>query len=551
MIFYNYLGVINQIDSKDSNGNVISYLWDNSGNMSSIKDSLGRVVTIGYSLVSYGSGLATTLPTSVTYTDSNGLQQTTTFGYTTQTIAPTFSQPPPSSMVANQPPSGSAPYISSITLPNNRSYLMQYNNFGELTKISYPAGGYTRYAYGAVQGWYVLDNYSTSGDVRGVTNSYACSDPSGSCSPGDERPTTYSATRQWSNSNNTAMTVTDALGNYTAYTFSDAGDPQSWVAGCEPPSPRELTRTMYDSSGTKLRSVATDYNTMNCGNPMFPIRRTTTLGNGLVAKTELDYETLSSAPGPTDNVIEERSFDYGSLTVPAVKHRYAYLQVNPINNVDYTQAMPFILDRRASEQVYDSHTGSDVLMAQTTYEYDNYTAALAASGATQHDPAFAASYATRGNVTAINHWRNTDGAWLTTRNQYDEAGNVLSTADPLNHVTQFSYVDNFTDGINHNGNAYVTQITYPATNGVNHIERKQYFYSSGLVAASCGQNFPGASVCANTYTAPQPDYATYVYDAMNRQVQLSVGDGGGKSISYNDIPRFQPPRPPSSRRPRT
>ncbi|HZI58973.1 MAG TPA: hypothetical protein VFF39_19470 [Verrucomicrobiae bacterium] len=127
--------------------------------------------------------------------------------------------------------------------------------------------------------------------------------------------------------------------------------------------------------------------------------------------------------------------------------------------------------------------------------------------------------------------------WLTTRNQFDDAGNVLSTADPLGHLTQFSYADNFTDGINHNGKAYATQITYPATGGVSHIEQKQYFYG-GLLAASCGQNFPSASACANSYTAPQPDYAKYSYDAMNRPVQVTLGDGGGRTISYNDVPPF-------------
>jgi len=107
---------------------------------------------------------------------------------------------------------------------------MQHNNFGELTKVTYPAGGYTRYAYAALPGWYLLNQNSTSGDVRVVTNSYSCANSSGSCIAAEERVTTYSATRQQSNSNNTAMTVTDPLGNYTTYTFTDAGTPSALVA---------------------------------------------------------------------------------------------------------------------------------------------------------------------------------------------------------------------------------------------------------------------------------------------------------------------------------
>ncbi len=521
LVFYNYLTQVNQIDSKDANGNVISYVPTSTG--WSITDTVGRVVTVAVS--------AAALPTSITYPTSTGTQQTT-FGYTTQTISPTFSSPAGLAV-----PSGQAPMLTSITLPTSHSYSMQYNNFGELTKIAYPAGGYTRYAYGAVQGWYQLNTNSGSGDVRVVTNSYFCANASGSCASSEERPTTYGATRQAGNTNNTAMTVTDALGNYTTHTFSDAGAISSgFVAGCDPASPRELTRSLYDSGGHLLRSVSTDYNTLDCGyGParMFPIRRTTTLDDGKVTKTEWDYDTFGTAV--VDNVIEERVFDYGNLSVPAAKHRFTYLKVNPVNGVDY-QSTLFILNRKASEQIYDSHTGSDVLMVQTTYEYDSYTAGLSASGATKHDSAYGTGYTTRGNGTAVSHWRNTDGAWLTTRNQYDDAGNILSTADPLGHLTQFSYADNFTDGINRNGKAYATRITYPATGSVSHIERKQYFYNSGLPAASCGQNFPSASTCANSYNPPQADYAKYSYDAMNRPVQVTLGDGGGKTISYNDVP---------------
>jgi RHS repeat-associated protein len=521
-IAFNNIGAITHIDWNDANGNVISYVPSSTG--WTITDSVGRVVTVA---INPGG-----LLTSVTYIDSNGVQQSTTFGYTSQTIAPTFSAP------AGVPvSSGPAPMLTSITLPTTRSYAMQYNNFGEMTKITYPVGGYTRYAYGAVQGWYQLSSNPTSGDVRVVTNSYFCANASGSCTSNEERPTTYAATRQAMNANNTAMTVTDALGNYTTYTFSDVGAILSgFVAGCDPPSPRELTRAIYDSGGHLLRSVSTDYNTVDCGyGParMFPIRRTTTLDDGKVTKVEWDYDTFGATV--VDNVIEERIFNYGNLTVPAIKNRTTYLKVNPVNSVDYPGTL-FILGLKASGQTLDSHTGSDVLMAQTTYEYDNYTAGIGTSGATQHDSAFSTGYTRRANVTAINHWRNTDGTWLTTRNQYDDAGNILSTADPLGHTTQFLYADNFTDGIIRNAKAYLTQITYSTTGSVSHIERKQYFYGSGLVAASCGQNFPSASACANTYSPPQPDYAKYLYDAMNRLVQVTLGDGGGKTITYNDVP---------------
>src|SRR6202022_1332226 len=131
----------------------------------------------------------------------------------------------------------------------------------------------------------------------------------------------------------------------------------------------------------------------------------------------------------------EYAYGSGSPGPPIRQTVNTWLKTNPINAVDYTSTAIHILNRKASQNVYD---GSSNLAAQTTYEYDNYTSNLSASGAVQHDSTFSASYTTRGNLTATQRWRNTDGATLTTRNQYDDAGNILSTTDPLTHPTSFS-----------------------------------------------------------------------------------------------------------------
>ena len=74
---------------------------------------------------------------------------------------------------------------------------------------------------------------------------------------------------------------------------------------------------------------------------------------------------------------------------------------------------------------------------------DNFTLGITASGAVQHNSTFSTTYKTRGNLTATMRWRNTDGATLTTRNQYDDAGNMTQTTDPLSHTTTFSHADSW------------------------------------------------------------------------------------------------------------
>src|SRR5262249_4677682 len=371
-------------------------------------------------------------------------------------------------------------------------------------------------------------------DFREVTAKHSCASSTGTCATEDT--TTYSPTINSSLQNNQYMDVTDPLGNLTHYEFSVGGNSKYF-------STREINRKIYQSSTTLLETIHTDYNNLDSAGATqdisLPIRITKTLNDtNQVSKVESDYDSYVSFGLPTnptiDNVIEQREYDYGSGAPGSLvrKTDSTWLKTNPINSQDYTSTSIHILNRKSSEIVYN---GVGTQIAKTLYEFDSYTAGIAASGAIQHDAAFSTAYTTRGNQTAIQRWRNTDGALLTTRNQLDDSGNVLSITDPLGNATSLSYTDNFTDGINHNAKAFVTQITHPVTNDVNHSEKAQYFYNAGLPAASCGQNFPSASSCGNTYSPPQPDYATYSYDLMNRRIQINSGDGGLATTCFSEV----------------
>src|SRR5205807_7589703 len=87
--------------------------------------------------------------------------------------------------------------------------------------------------------------------------------------------------------------------------------------------PYETQRKMYDNAGHLLRTIDTTY----VGNGFFKASETLTLANGLVTKTEFDYQTaqrLYSKPGApgvasvpltvtdvTGNVTEKNEFTYG------------------------------------------------------------------------------------------------------------------------------------------------------------------------------------------------------------------------------------------------
>src|SRR5262249_17784295 len=154
-----------------------------------------------------------------------------------------------------------------------------------------------------------------------------------------------------------------------------------------------------------------------------------------------------------------------------------YLTVNAANgNVDYTQPAIHIVNRLAQKVIKDSQGN---IVSQTKYEYDGSSLAPT-SGVPQHDyTGFPSTNLTRGNVTKISRWRNTDGVWLDTVNTFDDLGNLLSQTDARRNPVLYDYTDDYSDGTDRKTHAYVTKTTYPKTNGVAHIERKRYYYNTG------------------------------------------------------------------------
>jgi YD repeat-containing protein len=198
--------------------------------------------------------------------------------------------------------------------------------------------------------------------------------------------------------------------------------------------------------------VTTDYtgetgpmgNSFALGN-IRPIRATTSLSNGTgttVTKTETDYETFSanSLTWTRLNPTETRAYDFGSGSPGSLLRKTDYTYLHNSRSIYQTLN---IVDRPTTIVISN---GQGNTSAQTTNEYDNYTNGIQASGAIQRDSSRGVSFTTRGNVTAVMKWRNTDGAWLTTRDQYDDAGNVLSQTDPLQNLTTFDFTDSWASG---------------------------------------------------------------------------------------------------------
>ncbi|HSY36319.1 MAG TPA: RHS repeat-associated core domain-containing protein [Acidobacteriaceae bacterium] len=498
----------------DSYGSLITFT------PTSVTDTVGRTVTVSASAAN-GASPATL---SFQYPDSNGVTRTVTVPFIT--VTNTCGAGVDTDTKTYYGSGGTTSMPSAVILPDGLTYTFQYDACGNLNKVTYPSGGYTRYAY-ALEGVAVFGEGTGESapswhpyEQNEVVAKYVCPAPSvtlgaTTAAPGDtcsvpEEATTYAPTEAFSNTGNTGNKVTDPMGNYVVYQFTQAN------IGWYVPS-LESSRVYYNSAGSVLKSVQTTYNCLCSNSPMptLPQTQTTTFANGSGSLVQWTYnlEPLSQTDSP---LLEKQEYDFGPGGTQTLLRttKYDWLQLdNPSVygwNIGTTGA--HILDRVTKNTVYNA---SGTQVAQTTYQYD-YGAPVGSD---------------LGFLTQVSRWNSSGGSSLVSSSIWGAAGGVTQTTDPNGNITKYSYTDNYADGINRNSGAYPTTIQY-ITATKTYVEQKQYYWGSGLIAASCGENFSGT---CKTGLSSVADYASFSYDLMNRNVATSTGDGGHTTTCYSEV----------------
>jgi len=220
------------------------------------------------------------------------------------------------------------------------------------------------------------------------------------------------------------------------------------------------------------------------------------------------------------NVTTVKEWDYYAGAPPSQPNRQTL--VTYLTDPSYLNKN--ILDHPSSVTVID---GLSNWASRTVNEYDNYTEGITGSGAVQHDPSYSTGNTLRGNLTATQEWRNTDGVYLTTRHQYDDACNPTQKTEPNGNSTYISYVDSWGNGTcaPSGGNA----ATYPSsvTNALSHVTSSKYNSCTGTLAST---------------TDPNNQTTTYTYnDSVGRLTEVDYPDGGQTIYGYVDTPSFNAP----------
>lgn len=188
---------------------------------------------------------------TILYEDSSGTQRTITLNVQSFTLSCVFAAPGTN----NAQPSGTANVITSAVLPNGLAYVFQYDGCGNLNKIVYPSGGYTRYVFDYA---HYTRGYVQGGPITQIelVQKYVCRAAvgAGNTCPVGEDMTVYTPTINSGLCANSANQVQDPLLNTTKYQFTNV---QGITCGLF--SVVESQRQVYQGSSTLLRTVQTQY----------------------------------------------------------------------------------------------------------------------------------------------------------------------------------------------------------------------------------------------------------------------------------------------------
>ncbi len=519
--------------SKDTNGNYVSsppcqafsigvgYL--STFSVCNVTDTLGRSL---FSASSNGN--------TVTLNVLNSQGGTSTYTVTFGTV--NYSD----NFYGNGGASGSVPEIQSIGLPDGTSYQFGYDSgtttghYGQLTSVTLPTGAQATYSYSNF-----FDSEFQPGGAhitRGVSQR-TTPDGTWTFNPAVilqcDGVTVRTGCKQ-------QLTVTkpsyngrndNVIYKFVIYLYPSEGVfpfEEDYYNGAVSPSNLLLTELQTWDYSRLIASTLTlpvpggtvNQTTQQCDNGP---------GGNISYRWEWNFYTGAVLPDPRISGSGTRCTL--TATTPADRtttFTYQTFASSPTRN---------IVNRPASITVTDKNGAT---VSQTNYSYDGSTLV---SGAVGSCPAVTASqnhddtnYGTgntvRGNPTQVQQLISGSN-YLTTSKTYDILGQVRTSTDSNQNVTNFCYADNFfNDGSSPSNpsnppspyspttatNAYLKTVTHPTVNGVTLTDTHGYYWGTGQKALS---------------TDPNNETTYFHYsDPLNRPTSTELSNGGWNYSLY-------------------
>jgi RHS repeat-associated protein len=414
--------------------------------------------------------------------------------------------------------------LSSLTLPDKRSYSFQYDDagspaqlghYGSLTGITLPTGGQITITNKVVVGNLGYPNIV----VKQITT------PDGT----------------WTfNYVPTVLSTYGAVVTPGVITVTAPPDPYSGLASQTTSTP--LSNSTVDTvistyagaaTGTPLRTITSQY-----GAPGQISDIKTTLENGLSSHVAYTY-----ADECTPRVATKKEYDFSGSLLRETDVSYLTSTSDNANLClewdgapptwadSYLQNNHHITDIPASVTVYGpggSSSGSPV--AQTNYTYDSTPLSTTSGsggssvlGLSVHDDTnFGASMTIRGNPTRISQMVS-PGNFITTKAlYYNVLGEVVQSVDGNGYATNYDFTDNWSDSSCISSPVFAYPTT--TTNAKGQVSKATYNSCDGSIASIKDQNDINAGRSGTVTT----------YDGLQRVIATSYPDGGQTTILFND-----------------
>jgi YD repeat-containing protein len=529
---------------KDTNGNYITINYNTSGRISDIHDTLNRVITFNYD--SNGS------LTSITQIWNQGLANQITHSWATFDYVNTTIQTNFSGLTVFGPANNSTiKTLSKVTLADGSHIDFTYSSWGQVLKLSSFAADNHLLNYRSYNLPQTAANPYT--DCPRFTERHDFGENWNQNSSGVEQEaiTTYAApvADSWTMPDNSAQTGMRAqvtvpdLTSTKIYFIGTAGTASGWQRGLS-----ALVNT-YDSSGVLQRQAMTTW-TQDDTTVSFPLNPRVLETNiydptGNRARVQMTYQQVTFANG-TSCQLPRNTYEYAADASTIL--RSAQTDYNTSTAYTDRRIIGLVSERR----VYEGDVNNaGTLAAKVGYFYDNDNGASSIQGTdapVQHDNTnYSASFVTgRANLSSVRRYDVTNTAQFTTiTSKYNTAGAVVLMADALNHTTQLSYTDSFSDGITRTTLAYPTTLT----DADNYTSITSYNFDFGAVTyrrtpqPNTAQNLPGPeqTIAFDTLGRLQQvtnlinsAYTRYVYSTAGTRVDTyaTIQDGLGEAHSF-------------------
>lgn len=549
---------------QDSNGNRVSFTYDSLNRLTSVTDSLNRTTTVCHANT---SGCPNVPYDQITYSGFGGSPRTIKVRYASlrDVLRPGMAIPPKLFPEFPNDPNDVRPYnprkVSSIELPDGRSYKLYYNPYGELARVELPTGGAYEYDHTPGSGVLMDDPFYQIVSRRLVKRRVY---PNGGTGSTFERETVYEASYDYSTSPPTSIItekhykspaqggqLTSATKHYYHGDARDSLIKTGWPLDYAPwlESREYKTESLDAATLAVIKSVEYKWeqrapvtwwespycrSTLQCtstyappNDPRITEIKTTfkDVSPHLVSKTVHVFDD----DVPFNNIADVYRYDFGEgAPGPLLMREHTdYVTTANYINVNSNPAFGASLRRLPEQQWISTDLNGTNKVSLAVYDYDQFELTDCPS-IIGHDPAYSTALVNRGNLTTVTRYSDASAAAgaVVSSYHYDIAGNTLSVTDPNSNTSSVAFTDADGDTLQHMYAFPTTKTSAIPDPGNTGFGSAAPLVSSSTYDSSTGHMISSTDINGRVTTF---DYT----DPLDRIKQVTRPDGGTTLYSYD------------------